>query len=126
MALTAAGLNAAANGLKSAATYISLHSGDPGTTGTNELSGGSPAYARKQPTWGTTNNGVVPLSAALQFDIPSGVNVSHFGEWTAATGGTFLGGEALRDSNNVAVVENYTSQGLYTLTSATMTVANPS
>lgn len=31
--------------------YISLHTGDPGTTGANEATGGSPAYARKLTTW---------------------------------------------------------------------------
>lgn len=31
-------------------THASLHSADPGATGTNELAGGSPAYARKAVT----------------------------------------------------------------------------
>lgn len=126
MALSATGLNAAANGIKASATYVSLHSGDPGTTGANEITGGSPAYARKSATWGTPSNGSVSLSSSVQFDIPSGVNVSHFGTWNAATSGSFVGGEVLRDSNNVAVVETYSAQGLYTLTSATLTVTNPS
>ena len=31
--------------------WISLHTLDPGTTGTSEATGGSPAYARKQTSW---------------------------------------------------------------------------
>lgn len=31
--------------------WISLHTSDPGTTGTGEATGGSPAYARKQTSW---------------------------------------------------------------------------
>lgn len=50
---------------KGAGTWIGLHTGDPGatTTAANEASGGSPAYARKQTTWGSSTNGVVSGSA---------------------------------------------------------------
>lgn len=124
MALSAAGLNAAVNGVKAQATYVSMHTGDPGTTGANEVTGGSPAYARKGASWGTAANGVVTLSSALQFDIPAGVTVTHFGSWSAAAAGTFVGGDALRDNANNPVSENFGSQGFYTLTTASITVTN--
>ncbi|MEG6507190.1 phage tail fiber protein [Nitratidesulfovibrio sp. 1201_IL3209] len=40
-------------------TKMSLHSGDPGAAGTsNEISGGSPAYARKDVTLGAAATAV--------------------------------------------------------------------
>ncbi len=122
MALSDNGRNAAVNGLASSATHLSLHSGDPGTTGANEITGGSPAYARKAATWGTAASGSRTLSSAVQFDVAASTQVSHFGTWTALTGGNFLGGDALRDSSNNAVVETFGGQGTYTLTTATLTV----
>jgi hypothetical protein len=71
------------------AAYASLHTADPGTTGTSEVTGGSPAYARKALTWSAgLVDGVVTASAT--FDVPSGVTVTHAGVFTAVTGGTFL------------------------------------
>ncbi len=122
MPLSDNGRNSAVNGLASSASYLSLHSGDPGTTGANEITGGSPAYARKAATWGTAASGSRTLSSAVQFDVAASTQVSHFGTWTALTGGNFLGGDALRDSSNNAVVETFGGQGTYTLTTATLTV----
>ncbi len=124
MALSTTGLNAACNGVRTMATHVSLHAGDPGTTGANEISGGSPAYSRKSVSWGSATNGTATLSTAVQFDIPANVTITHFGTWTAGSGGTFVGGEALRDSLNNAVSETFTSQGYYTLTTATINVTN--
>jgi hypothetical protein len=68
--------------------FLSLHSADPGSTGTNELTGGSPAYARKPTTWSTPSGGV--FTGTVVFDIPAGSNVAWVGAWSAVTGGTFL------------------------------------
>lgn len=125
MPLSSSGLNTAVNAVKGQANYVSLHSADPGAAGDNEITGGSPAYARKSVSWGSATNGVASISASVQFDVPSGVTITHFGFWTSTSGGTFVGGEALRDAENNPVSENYASQGLYTLTNATLTVANP-
>lgn len=71
------------------ATHASLHSADPGSTGANEISGGSPAYARKPLTWSVgTVDGVVTATAV--FDVPAGQAVTHGALWTALTGGTYL------------------------------------
>lgn len=122
MPLSDNGRNSAVNGLAASCTFLSLHSGDPGTTGANEITGGSPAYARKSVTWGTAAAGSRSLSAAVQFDVAAGTQVSHFGAWSAATAGAFQGGDALRDASNNAVVETFGGQGTYTLTSATLTI----
>lgn len=97
--------------------YISLHSGDPSTTGANEISGGSPAYARLAPTWGSASSGSKAMTATLSFDIPASTTVSYFGFWTAATSGTFLGGAALSNS------ESFTGQGTYSLTADSVTLS---
>jgi hypothetical protein len=79
------------NALASAATWISAHTADPGTTGTSEVTGGS--YARQQTTWGAAS-GSGPVTRAgtqVTIPIPSGTTVTHFGLFTAVTGGTFEG-----------------------------------
>ncbi|MGW9268313.1 phage tail fiber protein [Microbacterium sp. NPDC055599] len=77
--------------------WISLHTSDPGTTGTGEASGGSPAYARKQTTWtGGAADGAV-TGSQVSFEVPAGT-YTHIGVWTAATAGTFVAGFALSSS----------------------------
>lgn len=70
------------------AAWASLHTADPGTTGTSELTGGSPAYARKALTWtGGTVDGIA--TASCTFDVPAST-ITFAGVFTASTGGTFL------------------------------------
>jgi hypothetical protein len=56
-----------------AGTWIGVATGDPGTTATPsaEASGGSPAYARKQTTWGATTGGSSTGSEVV-IDAPAG------------------------------------------------------
>lgn len=79
------------------ATHLSLHSSDPGTTGTGELSGG--AYTRQALTWGSASVGAI-TAGAVAFAVPASTTVTHIGFWTASTGGTFLESRAV----NVAFV----------------------
>ncbi len=74
--------------------YISLHTGDPSTTGANEATGGSPAYARKLTTWtGGGSDGVV-AGSEVTIDLAAGT-YTHFGVWTAVSAGTFIGGGSI-------------------------------
>lgn len=67
---------------------VSLHTADPGTTGANEVTGGTPAYAKKTPTWSAgTSDGVT--TATVTFDVPTGTTVAYVGLWDSA-GTTFL------------------------------------
>ena len=88
-------VDAAANEALDAAvaliTHLSLHDGDPGTTGANEVSGGSPAYAREAVTWGSAASREVDISAPLQFDVPASTTVLWVGMWSASTDGTYYG-----------------------------------
>lgn len=94
MAFTNDTKEAAALAVTARGNWISLHTADPGVTGTSEATGGTPAYARKQTTWaGGAVDGVVSGSS-VAVDVPGG-NYTHGGIWTAATGGTFVGGFTL-------------------------------
>ena len=75
-------------------THLSLHT-DWHATGGNEVTGGSPAYARKAATWDAAASASRALSAAVTFDVPAATTVRYVGRWTALTGGTFLGMSAL-------------------------------
>lgn len=112
MPLNDNGKNVALGGLAAVAGFASLHTANPNPSGGNEVTGGSPAYARKAITWNTPNAGNLDSSNAPVFDIPAGTTVTHFGLWSAATGGTFYGGEPL------SAPETFTGQGTYTLTDA--------
>ena|SRR5688572_6500329 len=95
MAFNDAALNVMANAVAGAATYISAHTADPGTTGTSEVAGGS--YARQQTTWGAASSGD-RVGSQVAIPIPAGTTVTHWGLWSAASGGTFYGGWALSAS----------------------------
>lgn len=92
MALTALSKETAADAIIGLGTWISLHTGDPSTTGANEATGGSPAYARQQTTWSadSTDDGV-RAGTQVTIDVPAGT-YTHFGLWSASTSGTFVGG----------------------------------
>lgn len=111
MALTEATINALLDELDETgdlpAAYASLHTADPGSTGTSEVTGGTPAYARKALTWAAASGGSKG-AAMVTFDVPAGT-ITHFGLWTAVTGGTFRGGAALPAN------ETYGAQGTYDL-----------
>ena len=86
--------------------YVSLHTADPGDTGTNELSSTN-GYARKSYTtsggWNaasggsTSNNGSITFAAASGGDWSTG---THFGVWnnSAGTSANFMLGGALTSS----------------------------
>jgi len=78
------------------ANYGSLHTADPGTTGTSEVTGGSPAYARKVITWAVPSGGSVS-GGTITFDVPAGT-FTHIGYWDAVSAGTFVGGYPLQAS----------------------------
>jgi len=93
MPLITAELNAIADFEAARLNYASLHTADPTTTGGAEATGGTPAYARLPITPSTATAGVAAF-AQVTFDVPAGT-YTHGGVWTALTGGTFRGGNAL-------------------------------
>jgi hypothetical protein len=94
------------------ATWLSLHSADPGTTGTSEITGGTPAYARKQGTFSAASGGKRVLASDLTFDVPA-ATVAWVGLWTAETAGTFRGKHQVT-SETFAAQGNYVVQATVT------------
>lgn len=89
--------------------YVSLHTGDPGQSGANEVSGGG--YTRvsvsaEDASWdapsGTTTRTIIN-AIAITFPNPSANwgTITHVGLWSAASGGTFKRGAALTVSRAI-------------------------
>lgn len=77
-----------------------------------ELTGGSPAYARKAIAFAAASGGIIDDSTnGAVFDVPAGAVVDYVGFFTAITAGTL---EAIDD----LVSESFAGQGTYTLTDA--------
>lgn len=110
MAKSTAFRNAAVNAVAASggANFISLHTSDPGTTGTgNEVTGGS--YARVATTFPTSTAGT-STGSQVTINVPAGTTITHWGRWTAASGGTFYEGGTLSAS------EVFGSAGTYLFT----------
>lgn len=83
--------------LQGAQIYISLHTADPGTTGSNELSGGS--YSRSTASFPAASNGQSSNSASVVWtDLPAST-LTHCGWWR---GSTFLFGAPLTQARTLA------------------------
>lgn len=88
--------------------YMAVFSTTPGASAGTELTGGSPAYARKASNWGAVANSAVTAAPAA-FDIPSGGVAAGLGFYTAATAGTYLDGVGVTS-------QTFSSQGTLTVT----------
>jgi len=83
-------LDALDESIATGAKFGSLHTAYS-STGTNEVTGGSPAYARKGMTWSAASSGSKATSASAVFDVPAATTVRWVGLWDTVTGGVFLG-----------------------------------
>jgi len=71
--------------------YASLHTAYS-VTGTNELTGGSPAYARVAVSWSAAGSSAKsPSGTPSAFNVPASTTVAYIGFWSALTSGTFCG-----------------------------------
>lgn len=115
MPFSASGRNVMLDQIGTVAVRVSLHTADPGTTGANEVSGGT--YGRQTVAWGAATNGSKTTTGTPAATIPVPAStVSHFGLWSAATGGTFYGGGSL------SATETFAAAGEYDMNSITMSV----
>lgn len=103
--------NALATAYATNAPYGALFSADPGTAdaATNELTGGSPAYARKALGWGAAAASAV--SGGATFDVAAGSTVAYFGVCNT----NVAAAATVRDSAAVTS-QGFASQGTYTVT----------
>lgn len=108
MASSVTALNRAYLGVTTTVTHLSMHTGDPGTTGASEVTGG--LYEREPVTYDATPAaGLGDITAPVVFNVPSSVTLSHWGAWDDTT---FLFGATLTAS------QPFTDAGFYTLNSA--------
>ena len=97
-------------------SYVSLHTGDPSTTGANEVTGGT--YARVAVTWNSPSSGTVTQSNALSINLPASTTVSYFGVWSASTSGTYYIGGALSPA-----ITTGASAGVITIAAGSLSVS---
>lgn len=110
--INATGKNIALDALGNVCTHMALYSDAAGTI---EISGGSPAYARKPITFAPASGGVKALNGTLPvFDVPA-CTVAAVGFCTAPTGGT-------QHAVDDVTAEVFAAQGTYTITTGTITL----
>ena len=115
MALNATALNLMLDALGAVAVYVSLHTDAVGGGSGNEVTGGSPAYARKSITWNAAAAGNLDNNANPTFDVPAGTTIRRVGFFSAVTAGTYYGDADITD-------ETFGAQGTYSLTDADITL----
>lgn len=79
--------SAVAAALNGGTPHLSAHTAFPPTTG-NEVTGGSPAYARQAITWAAASGRARAISGTETFDIPAGTTVRAIAVYDAASAGT--------------------------------------
>lgn len=95
------------------ADRLSLHTGDPGEDGlANEVTGGSPAYARLACTIAAASGGVRTLSSDVTFDVPA-CTVAYVGFWDYNAGSMIFHG------SDIVTSEVFSAQGKYTVQATT-------
>jgi hypothetical protein len=92
-------------------TYAALYSTVPTTSAGTELSGGSPAYARKAQTAGTATTATPSVMSYTvpAHDVASGSTVAGYGSHDAITAGNYLQGAGVTS-------QAFASQGTYQVT----------
>lgn len=107
MSFTNAARNAALDAIGAAASFISFHTGDPGTTGANEIS--NQVYSRQQTGWSPASTGS-KVGTPVTATVPAGITVTYWGLNSSSTAGTFFYGGQL------PAPETYGAQGTIVFT----------
>jgi hypothetical protein len=98
-------------------TRWALHTADPGAadTATGEVTGGSPAYARKAVAWNAANvAGVATQNGDVVLDVPASTTITWVSLWNTA--GT------VRYLKKAVTSETFGAQGTYTIKGTTTTL----
>jgi hypothetical protein len=111
VALNDAGLNVGGTAMATAYGFVSLHSGDPGVSGTSNVIAGG----RFPIDIESTDGDLASTAAVAATGLTPLAEVAYLGLWSASTGGTFYG-SAERISGDAAV----NSAGEYTISSLTI------
>lgn len=104
MGMSDAAINEALDGVTM--DLVSLHNGDPGTTGENIIAGGG----KKAATFGAASNKERVLQSDVTFDgLGAGADVTHFGVWEDnGNGGIFKWGRPLTGDQKANASGEYT------------------
>lgn len=109
--LTAEARNAMLEALRQEITHFSLHNGDPGNTGDNEVSGGGYERQSASPaSFNTPTAGEMTLANDVEFDGTPEDSVTYLGLWEESN---FLGGKLLTGD------DEFNSEGKFLITEAT-------
>jgi len=80
-------LDSAVAGALNTTPHLSLHTGFP-PAGGNEVTGGSPAYARQVHTWAAAGSRARSIVGTETFDVPAATTVRAIATYDAVTAGT--------------------------------------
>lgn len=114
MPVTIAGKNIMLDALALVGVKAGLHSLDPGSTGANEVSGGS--YARQTITWSPAADANLDSANLPKFDVPADTWVRFYSVWSEA--GVLLATGAVKEP------EYFANAGQATLTDADIDLLN--
>ena len=108
--------NVMVDALGAVAVRWALHTGDPGAanTASNEVTGGSPAYARKAVAWNAASGGAATQNGDVVLDVPASTTVAWVSLWNSA--GT------VRYLKKDVTDEVFGAQGTYTIKGTTSTL----
>lgn len=106
MALNDTAFDLMLDGLTVAATHASLHTSNPGSDGSNELTG--TGYARQSIPWAAAASGTATTDDAVVFTVPADRTISHIGYWSASEAGVFYGFRELDTPQTFATAGTYT------------------
>lgn len=108
--------NVGIDAIAALATRYALHTGDPGgaNSASNEVTGGSPAYARKAVAWNAASGGAATQNGDVVLDVPAGTTVAWVSLWNTA--GT------VRYLKKDVTDEVFGAQGTYTIKGTTTTL----
>lgn len=96
------------------AVEVSLHTGDPGSEGDNEVSGGD--YARRTVGWQAPADGAIVADGEIEFAVPAlSDEATHIGLWDSS--GTYLGAAEL------AVAQPFPTPGTLIVEPATLSMS---
>jgi hypothetical protein len=97
------------------ATYVKLHTGDPGATA---ASNAATETTRQQVTFGAASGGVIASDADVTWtNVSTTETYSHVSVWDASTAGNFLW------SDDLAASKSVTAGDTFTIATGAMTVA---
>lgn len=78
-----------------ATVYVQLHTGDPGASGTSNVSA---LTTRNAITWNAPSGGSMTLNTLSSFSMTASETITHIALFTASSAGTFLQSAALTGS----------------------------